>query len=513
MNYHFQNFIKKNQKIIKIFGSEKKIILVDRGRFSNAIYAIYLAKIFNDKFNLDCIILSDKDNNSDIIKFYKSFGFNKFIKIFNYKKIIFLNIIVSIYIFFYTIILFFLSYLRGFQWMIDNLKFKDISIGDLIYDTYIRTDHKFLHPKFDIKLLNIFFKTLYRVHRIEKVFCENKIKSVIVGTYTYAYNEALSIRIAIKKKINVLEAGGNILFNYTSEVIKKGNDYSLVKKNFSKINKIAKKDVLNKFLIKRVNGKLDLKHTRNIDIKIQNNYKKFTKTKFFDKLKINKKEIKKIILFASHKFSESPHAKGKLIFRDYYDHFKKTLQFVANTDQKNNLWLFKPHPSSGEFHENNIVAREIKKINNSRILLCPKYLSSSELSKFCDLVITSRGTIGLEFASQGKPSLIAGNTVYSDRNLTLQPKNQKEYFDILKNLHEIKPLSPKNTLLAKKILYYLENFKLDMNNSDIALTLEEELKAKKDYFKYLNIKLSKKKFKEDIYFKQLKKNIDLLFNS
>ena len=32
--------------------------------------------------------------------------------------------------------------------------------------------------------------------------------------------------------------------------------------------------------------------------------------------KISREEIDKIVLFASHKFSESPHAKGKLIFRD-----------------------------------------------------------------------------------------------------------------------------------------------------------------------------------------------------
>ena len=40
----------------------------------------------------------------------------------------------------------------------------------------------------------------------------------------------------------------------------------------------------------------------------------------------SKKKIKKIILFASHKFSESPHARGKLIFQDFYEHFKQTLK-------------------------------------------------------------------------------------------------------------------------------------------------------------------------------------------
>ena len=223
------------------------------------------------------------------------------------------------------------------------------------------------------------------------------------------------------------------------------------------------------------------------------------------------KEIDKIVLFASHKFSESPHAKGKLIFRDYFDQFKKTLEYIEKTNNKRVLWLFKAHPSSGEFNESNIVAKEIKRVRNPNIRMCPKNLNSHQLSKFCDLVITSRGTIGLEFASKGKPVLITGNAAYSKRNITIEPKNKKRYFEILNNLNYIEPLSSRKTLLAKKILYYLENFKLDMNNSDVALTLEEELKAKGNYFKHLNYKLLKKSFFQDTYFKQLKVKINSIF--
>ena len=145
--------------------------------------------------------------------------------------------------------------------------------------------------------------------------------------------------------------------------------------------------------------------------------------------------------------------------------------------------------------------------------MAPKEFNSYQLSKVCDNVITSRGTIGLEFACIGKIPLITGQTVYSNRGFTLEPKNQNKYFLIKNNIDKIKPLSKSKTELAKKILYFLENYKLDMKNSEINLSLEEGLNAKKNYFKFLNRNLLKKELKEDIYFKQLKQKINLIFKN
>ncbi|WP_288955425.1 N-6 DNA methylase [uncultured Polaribacter sp.] len=137
----------------------------------------------------------------------------------------------------------------------------------MIYDTYIRTGHKFLNPKYDLKLFNLFFKTVFRTSRLDKIIDKKKVKCIVVGTYTYAFNDAISIRIGIKKKIKVLEPGGFVLFNYTSDVIKKGNDFCLIDNNFSKIKNIAREKKIDQFLIDRGRGKKNLKHTRNIDIK------------------------------------------------------------------------------------------------------------------------------------------------------------------------------------------------------------------------------------------------------
>ena len=70
-------------------------------------------------------------------------------------------------------------------------------------------------------------------------------------------------------------------------------------------------------------------------------------------------------------------------------------------------------------------------------------------------MITLRGSIGLEFACQGKYSIIAGIAHYSNLGLSLEPKIKK-YFSFIKNIMSIKKLKEAQSLKAKKVLYYFE---------------------------------------------------------
>ena len=77
----------------------------------------------------------------------------------------------------------------------------------------------------------------------------------------------------------------------------------------------------------------------------------------------------------------------------------------------------------------------------------------------CDCVVTGRGTIGREFACAGKYPIIAGSPVYSGLGFSLENKNKKQYFSRLLNIDKISKLNKKQTLAAKKTLYYLETAK------------------------------------------------------
>ena len=72
---------------------------------------------------------------------------------------------------------------------------------------------------------------------------------------------------------------------------------------------------------------------------------------------VNKKFKNLEFLLLIH-FSDTNHGSGKFIFRDYFQHFKKTLDILNN--DKETLWLIKPHPSRHFFKEQGVVENEIE---------------------------------------------------------------------------------------------------------------------------------------------------------
>ena len=53
----------------------------------------------------------------------------------------------------------------------------------------------------------------------------------------------------------------------------------------------------------------------------------------------------------------------------------------------------------------------------------------------------------------GKPVITTGNTHYSNKGFSLEAKNKKDYFSILKNANKIKPLTKKQVKLARQYAY------------------------------------------------------------
>ena len=91
-----------------------------------------------------------------------------------------------------------------FSWLINEFKVKNINIGDLIYDSYVRKGRRYKNPKIDLYFLNILFKTIYRTINIDKIISNYPVKFIFVSTSTYADNDAIALRIGLEKKIKVI---------------------------------------------------------------------------------------------------------------------------------------------------------------------------------------------------------------------------------------------------------------------------------------------------------------------
>ncbi|MDB9768854.1 hypothetical protein OAB40_04050 [Candidatus Pelagibacter ubique] len=485
MSFHFKKFCEKNKIIISKKKSDKNVIIVDRGRYGSALHASLIASAINHKYEYNVKVLTSKNRDALIIDFYKSFGIEDFIYGANIG-----SLIKNINNFFSTFLNFIKSSLvisyHPIDWFIDKFEFKGIKVGDLIYDTYIKHKKRYIKPKKDIYFFFLVLRTLYKVINILNLLKTTNVKFIIIGTLSYANNDAIFLRIGIKNKIKVLEPSwyytNSSLLEYDSYDLKYGPRniyYDKIQKN--KLKKINfSRNFLNSFIKKRFENKVKLYHTKNIDIKIANKTKvNLSRSIFLNKF-AKKKIYKKIIIFAPHAFSDAPHGAGyNLCFRDFYSYFTETIDSILEIKNEDVLWVVRPHPLSKAYGEKNIVEDYLKKFNKKNLILCPKGMSTKNLLRICDTVITMKGNIGLELAAIGKMPITCGYPPYSNFGIAIEANSKKKYFNILNKAHEINYKMPKKKqLLAKKILYYMERinphnkeFRASQNFQDLTLDL------------------------------------------
>lgn len=519
MSKYFFEFLKFNKK--PIFHKTKfkgNALIIDRKRHVSAIYSSLAAVAVGNKYNLKTIVITD-NLKSTFKKLYESFGFKNFFVGFSYFSV--LN---DIFVLLNSLIIFVITIpkiiINGFEWFIKEFKVKNIIIGDLIYDSYVRKGRRYLNPKIDFYFLNILFKAIFRTVNIYKIISIYSPKYIFVSTSTYADNDGIALRIGLEKKITVIEPGPYNYYKYDKRNILFGK-YNLFSQGKKKevLNSNISLNKLNLFLKNRFKGNLNTVQTAPRDLKIANQNKiLFNREKLLKNFNLNNSKIDKIILFAPHCFSDSPHGNGTFfVFRDYYQQFVETLRHINKENIPNILWLVRPHPSSGWFEEEGSVEQLMSKYSNNKLIrLCRvDMINTSDLVKICDHVITGRGNIGLEFACNGKYPILAGTASYTGLGFTIESKNKKEYFEKLSNIKKIKKLNTKITLKAKKATYFLENnFFNTLRFSKILdkQILKEGTKAGKQgddfiFCSKLIQKLKKKTFYQDVYYKDLLKKL------
>ena len=131
-----------------------------------------------------------------------------------------------------------------------------------------------------------------------------------------------------------------------------------------------------------------------------------------------------------------------------FDWLKLTIK-KASENQKV-IWLLKPHPMEkwyGGIKLADILDNEL----SENIILLPHDYSSKEIINISDGLVTFHGTSAIEYASMGKPVLVADQGWYHDCGFVLFPKSRKDYANLLTtNWYD--------QLDLKKAKYYAELF-------------------------------------------------------
>tara|TARA_B110000483_G_scaffold104621_1_gene127668 strand:- start:5087 stop:6655 length:1569 start_codon:yes stop_codon:yes gene_type:complete len=477
MNKFHKEFLKINKKILDNENKEIKILIVDRGRFFDSLIYSILGSAFCNKIKSNAIIISDKKNNT-YKKIFKSFGFNNFFNTIYGYGISNFNIITKIIKSLICLIRDLLIIkINSLDWFIENYKIQNIPMGDLIYNTYVRYDHSYLKKKIDIKFVKILYSTIYKASLFFEIINRNDLKYIFASGSGYASNNGVLYRIASFKKMKIVKLeivnGNRIGFKVVRNYFKFNSNNSFLhisNKNFFKQANNIKYTKLKKFIKERNAGKIKGNFSNPGDLKNANKSKiSWSKKKLIEKIFQSQEFKKKIVVIAAHAFSDAPRNEGLIIFKDYYEHLKETLDYIENKKLKNVFWLVKPHPSSASYNESGIVAKLLRNYKNENIKEAPQNLSAINTNKICDYVVTSCGSISLEFANSGKYPILAGKALYSNLGFTKDHITKNEYFKTLVKIHKIPKLNKKQILTSMKVLFGLESLTTHtvLKNSDI----------------------------------------------
>lgn len=429
-NKQTRRFIKHNREkwVNKKFNS-KGVVLVDLFEWHPFTYFYsYISNILKEKFELELKyfyfplykskLLNFRFSINKITKIYKSFnvdeGLNSLSFRYDKAKIKKINKI-------------FYREIKNKKKLV-SYKYKNLKIGDLIYDTYLRTT---VTPTVDLQnkyLLKLFINAHIYLDEIENFFNQNKVKVVIVSHHVYIQYGLLA-RYALKKNIPTIQIHylkfGQQNFNLVQldKFCLKDYPYYSYRKVFSKLEKNKKNNFLNtgKKLIKnRVSG-----------IKDYTSIYMSKSTFALSKIKLNKidKKQKKIVIF-SHNFYDSPHRHRFMTFPDFYEY----LMYFAKLSKRFNKyqWIIKPHPNDTASSDH--IFKEISdKFPNIKIL--NNQTSNVEILKLKpSLIITNHSTAGHEFAYLKIPVLNTGDNIHINYKFNLHAKSEKEIFNIIKNL-------------------------------------------------------------------------------
>jgi len=438
-------FIKKNSKLWSIFLTKtngKKILFekpsIPEINYVNSIFAIVL----NQSKSYTPIWIYSNKHSIELFKSYVSSS--KYIK----PPLLFFSLIK-------VIIISILKFLNIYKTNdIISISYDNVKYGDIIYDTYLTYKKVATIKKPDLTLLAIIitcfkrheeFKTILKNDNFDGVFVSHHVNihsGVLLRTaIRYGYKgyvrSGASELLCIEKLEDISEIGKppkenikNILINFD------GNISDIYKKTFEE----------------NLSGKFNFDHANAYS---KNNIKYLDRNEFNRKynLNINKKNV----FVMMHIFNDSPHSHyNGMIFKDYYDWLEQTILIAKQNNNVN--WIFKQHPSINVYPTLDVSYELLfSNIPNNIIYIDENHQVDTRILKYCaDVIVTCAGSAGFELpAMAGIPSIVAGDNYYTGLSFAIEPKTEKEYFSVLKNIENIKLLTPNQQKLAQAYYLYL----------------------------------------------------------
>ena len=314
-----------------------------------------------------------------------------------------------------------------------KIKLDRILIGDLIYDTFLKSnkiatinikDEKFIKTLEDFVHLFYYWKNYFK---------NNNVHSIMGVHSVYSYG--LPLRIAISSQIKAYTINSREISKINNKYYFANTNFFDYPKKFKSLKKSIKKKALiesKKIIEKRVSGSGGVgNHLISNISSFHSNYQK----------RLIKKSNKIKILICTRNVFDATHVFGNLLFTDNFEWLNFLGKLSKLTDYD---WYLKTHINlDGKFKlyqptSNKIIFEIFKKYKNITIL--PNNYSHKQIiNEKIDFVLTQHGSVGFEYPFFGVPVINAShNNPQVAYKFNLHPKNKSDYKNLLMNLKGLK---------------------------------------------------------------------------
>ena len=356
-----------------------------------------------------------------------------------------------------------------------GLKYNNILIGDLVYDTYLRYKPAPTVDLSDIFLRDIVSSALYITDNTTRYLDQNPV-DLLITSYCCYIQHGIPVRLAHAKNIKVISFGSH------SEIIKTVNkNYpSHVREYFDYKNTFDNLDAsVAETAKKRAQDTLEFRLSGGIDF--ATSYMRKSAYIVNDKKHLQDSNDKPRIIFFLHCFFDSPHIYRNMVFPDFYEWLDQSLDYLKN---KEYYVYLKPHPN-GLNGNQEIVNQILKKYPYVKVLP-PEANNKSLAMEGFEAAVTIYGTLIHEFTYLGIPVISCGDNPHISYKFGLPAKDVREYFEKLDNVSKAKPKTESNKDDVLSFVYMHSFYKNsdsipEVEQKDLIASLQKCVNSKNTY--------------------------------
>lgn len=317
-------------------------------------------------------------------------------------------------------------------------------LGDLIYDSYLRTFNKPTIEITDSSFKEFLLSTIGLYVFWDDYFKSHDVRAVNVSHSVYV--NAIPLRIAVSRDIPAFQINATHAYRPSKQNLFTYNDFFGFREMFRSLPADIQKAGL-----EQARQKIELRFSGKVGVDMGYS----TKSAYGEhkKQRLLKESAQTKVLIATHCFFDSPHSYGNNLFPDFYEWLDFLGKMTLETDYD---WYIKTHPDylAGTME---VIDSFIKKYPKFHLL--PADSSHHQIiAEGINVALTTYGTIGFEYAALGVPVVNASlNNPHIAYNFNLHPKSIGEFREILKNLDHIDLHIDKNEVYEYYFMKHIYN--------------------------------------------------------